>query len=396
MDHQTATKRYSSKLNAPTVAGLTFLAGLLYISLKLTIGGFDVSRFITAGDLFVNASQLDAPVHILPDSAGYDGQFYYRLAIDPFTRQPFDHGVSLDNPPFRMQRIGYPLIIWLLSGRGATIEAIPWLMVLVNLIAVVVIAVLGAKMVAQFQQPPAWGLLLAFYPGLVASLSRNLTECVALAFALAAINSAQSKRHLAAGLLGAFAVLCRETTLLILVGFGVMQLLEIRRWKIAWVWYLLPLIAFLVWQAFLAHWWSQPPHSGGLQDLGTPFAGYLRLLWNCLFQSALFSANPIADWLMRSYTLVAALSAGLTLILIFPRLASAPMALVIPWIAYAGLVICLSNVIWLSPGEFLRAFTETYALSILIAAATASTCVGQWLAIAWAIVMIPTLVVFLR
>lgn len=387
-----------NELGSPALAvvGLTLAAYLFYIGLKLAIGDFDVSRFITAGDMFTNASQLSTPIHILPHSAGYDGQFYYRLALDPFTRQELDHGIRLDNPPFRMQRIGYPLIVWLLSWGGTV--AVPWLMVLVNLTAIGAIAFLGAKIVAQFQQSPAWALLLAFYPGLVVSLSRDLAECVALALTLAAIYSAQSRRHLLAGLLGIVAVLCRETTLLVLLGFGVMQLFEARTntWKTNWLWYLLPPAAFLGWQGWLIHWWDQPPHSGGLQDLGVPLVGYFKLLWNALFQPGLFSPNPLADGLMRSYTLIAALGAGLTLILTLPRLARAPITLVIPWTAYAILMMCLSNVLWLSPGEFLRAFTETYALSILIAAATASTRAGKWLAIYWAIVMVPTLVVFLR
>ena len=52
-------------------------------------------------------------------SSGYDGAFVYRLALDPFTEQPVAHGITLDNPSYRQQRIVLPLVAWLADAASA-------------------------------------------------------------------------------------------------------------------------------------------------------------------------------------------------------------------------------------------------------------------------------------
>src|SRR5260370_37334244 len=46
----------------------------------------------------------------------YDGEFFYRLAVDPFVSR--DVGIRLDGPGYRQQRVLYPLLVTALSlGR---------------------------------------------------------------------------------------------------------------------------------------------------------------------------------------------------------------------------------------------------------------------------------------
>ena len=66
----------------------------------------------------------------IDDRIGYDGQFYYFLAVDP------THGRDyMDAPGIIYSRIGYPMTARALSGGNPTL--IPYMMVLVNILAAV-------------------------------------------------------------------------------------------------------------------------------------------------------------------------------------------------------------------------------------------------------------------
>src|SRR4030095_8355569 len=93
-----------------TVLGALFTLGMLLRS------GFDASTFVTAGDKYCDPALVPDNLSVLKNSSGYDGQFYYRLALDPFTSRRTDFGVTLDIPSFRHQRILYPFMALALSA----------------------------------------------------------------------------------------------------------------------------------------------------------------------------------------------------------------------------------------------------------------------------------------
>src|SRR2546430_8010719 len=106
---------------------------ITFFDLLLNARGGDVSLFVIAGGHNVNASKVPPGLTVIPNVGGYDGIWFYRLAINPFTRAQAAHGIRIDNPPYRQQRVMYPLIVWLLSlGR---VTWIPWLLVIVNILA---------------------------------------------------------------------------------------------------------------------------------------------------------------------------------------------------------------------------------------------------------------------
>jgi hypothetical protein len=97
------------------VAVLTFL----FIFGMLRRVDFDASWFVTAGDKFCDPARVPHNLAVQKDSEGYDGQFYYRLALNPFTSKRTDDGIILDLPSVRQQRILYPLVAWALSLGNA-------------------------------------------------------------------------------------------------------------------------------------------------------------------------------------------------------------------------------------------------------------------------------------
>ena len=166
---------------------------------------------------------------------GYDGQFYYFLAVDP------THGKDyMDQPGVVYSRIGYPATVRALSGGNATL--VPYMMVLVNILA----AVGGTLAIAFFLRrhglPPRLALLYGLFPGLVLSVLRDLTEPLAFGLAAAAllIFDARSKtRLLASGAVFGLAMLTRETVALfpailalaLLVGIG-----DATDWRLRFRW----------------------------------------------------------------------------------------------------------------------------------------------------------------
>ena len=120
---QRATARATA---APTLVALAFFA-----SVALLAGSSDGFRFCelihigprVRADLLAPCERQAGP--------GYDGQFYFAIAHDPFLTRP-DTAASLDDS-LRYRRILYPLTAWLLAtGQPA---ALPYTLVLVNVAA---------------------------------------------------------------------------------------------------------------------------------------------------------------------------------------------------------------------------------------------------------------------
>jgi hypothetical protein len=149
------------------------------------------------------------PLHGSDRSAtiGYDGQFYYFLAVDP------THGKDyMDAPGIIYSRIGYPITARALSGGNPTLA--PYMMVLVNVLA----AIGGTLAVAFFFRrhglPPVLALLYGFYPGLAIAVLRDLTEPLAFglaATALVVFDWHSKRRLLGSAILFGLAMLTRET-----------------------------------------------------------------------------------------------------------------------------------------------------------------------------------------
>jgi hypothetical protein len=62
----------------------------------------DVARFILVSIRWADVDRLPPGIPVNP--RGYDGQFYYRFAIDPADPSTAAHGIRLDTP-LRRQRI---------------------------------------------------------------------------------------------------------------------------------------------------------------------------------------------------------------------------------------------------------------------------------------------------
>ena len=163
----------------PAVMGLTTLLAATGFALARwdLWARRSIGRFILIGENFADPAQLPAGMP-LRAAYGYDGQFYYRLAINPLNFSHTANGITVDQA-YRFMRAGYPAITWLVSAGERAL--VPYMLVAVNAVAIGALGWLGGRLARQGGRHAAWGLLLPGYFGLVTSLSRDTAEPVAAA-----------------------------------------------------------------------------------------------------------------------------------------------------------------------------------------------------------------------
>lgn len=354
---------------------------LLFIFLRLSLHGFDPSIFITAGDRLCDPDFIPEKVVILKDSYGYDGQFYYRLALDPFTSKRSDYGVALDNPPYRHQRILYPLIVWLLSLGH--VKSVPILMILVNYGGLCLIGWMGGMFAHSMRQHALWGLLIALYPGFVLTLSRDLGEILEIGLVLASLLCIRNAKHLLATIFLTLAIFAKETALLVALGlFGSYVWYRSKNEhleEIRWYLFASPALCYFVWQFILLFHWGELPIFAGRNILGFPFFGvgkfFLSMITGVTISQSVFLCELL---FIIGFTVCVICSFGLSLAKRHEKLS---------WLLYALLISLLTNAIWIEDWEFFRAISCYYVLGSIIIIGSRSrikvhvfTCsVGIWL-----------------
>ena len=342
------------------VAALTIY--VVAIMPALVRHGFDVSTFVVAGDQHVDATKLPSPIYVRPNSDGYDGQFYYRLALAPFDlRQPL-YGIKVDEPAYRMQRIVYPVLAWAVSlGQP---RLVPLALLLVNLIAIAATAFLAVRLTRRLELPPLAPFAIMLWPGFLVTLTHDTTEILSAAFVLAAFDRYFAGRLLAFAIFAAIATLTRETGVLVLGGLLVYEVLSRRpRRAIACG---LAIMPFLVWRQTQTIIWGTVPSSAAMDVLNWPLVGIAQAFGAILFGQYVIPTG-IKGAIMRAYALV-----GIAFLVAFAaltasRFVSGRKALVAAWLPLVALMSILGvNGPWVEPIGFFRAFTECWVVGCLL------------------------------
>ena len=348
-------------MRRPLVAAL--ITALLYGWFVITLihaRDNDVSRFVVAGGPGVDASKVPPGLTVRSDIGGYDGTMFYRLALNPFTREVTAHGISLDNPAYRQQRIGYPLLAWLASaGRP---RLIPWTLLLINVAGLIAIAWTGARIAMHFGAHASWGLLFASYPGFLMTISRDLSEIVACAFLLGAVLAVLQERPYAAAALLTFAILTREMAVIAALA------LLLRRKRFA----IVPLAVFALWQIILTLQWGVFPLRGRNPHFTIPFSEFVAFFAD---------AAPRRIYMQRLHFAECVLLALLVIVVVVIwRRSQVKIEWRIAWIGYLILFATLPHDVWTEDFGFLRILGDFFVMSaVMIAASTSTT--ARWIAL---------------
>lgn len=266
-------------------AALVFAFYALWTAVFLLLG-HDPRAFIHIGSMWVlrghgiAAIALDRHMHY--GVKGYDGQFYYFIALDPAHAATY-----LDAPAYRFAHIGYPLLVRLLAlGQPGLV---PYALIAVNILALAGGTLAVAAWMRRAGASPWLALLFGFYPGLFVAFRLDLAE--PLGYALAALGAylfayGGQRRLLWAGLSFAAALLTRESTVLFPLAYAVALLLDGPRfgaWRArlaqnarrAGALLALALGPYAAYQAFLILWLGSPGVKTNIAPDPIPFGGLL-------------------------------------------------------------------------------------------------------------------------
>ena len=332
---------------------LTVLAASAFVAARWVVAGQgDLSNFVVAGSDYVSPNTGIA-VH---PGHGYDGQFAYRLALDPTDLARRAHGVALDSP-LRLQRITYPVLAFLASGGQQ--RAVPAALVIVNVLGLGCLALLSARLARDAGRHPGAGLLLVGFFGFGTSLGRDLTEITTVTLLVAGVLAWQRSRTGLAVLAFTAAVLSRESALVLYAAFMFGQLTgSTRRTRLL---ALLPVLSFAAWQiACFAATGDVPLLSSGGKNLVLPFSSLVPAAGGWFGDAArLDRAGLITSGQLIALG-VLVVCAGLSL-----RRSLAPRGLHAAWVVALLLVVSLSGNVWVGPSDF-RTAAELHAMSAIL------------------------------
>jgi len=327
------------RLNSAAACALAalLLASLFSIAL-LSRHQFNAGALVVAGDQYTDPARAPRGLPVERHSAGYDGQFYYRLALNPFTHRWIEYGIRLDVPTYRQQRILMPLIAWIFSLGNPS--AIPWLFLIINIAGVALLAWCSSRLAA-----PWWSAAVWLYPGWLLTLSRDCSEIVEVSLLMATALALQGRRRFAlATILGTLAVLAKETALLGIIGLTLMQL------PAAFAPLIVPVVAHLALKMLLFNVW-QAQSSLGTGHFAIPFSGLIH---------SFSLARPFP--MMTNFELGALAMMAVLAALSFRRTYGAA------WLLYLPLLAVLDEGFWIEDWSFMRAATEFWVFAALLGA----------------------------
>jgi hypothetical protein len=349
-----------ARLATPVMPALVLLAlAALVVTVRLEFAARgNLARFIVVGTRLVDVERLPSP-RVPVNPRGYDGQFYYRLAVDPADLSTTAHGIRLDSS-LRRQRIGYPVLAWALARGQAA--AIPAALVGVNVLGLALAGLFGGLLAHELGRHPLWGLLPAGYSGLVTTLARDLTEITALMFMLAGLVAVHRQRHIWAAFALASATLCRETALVVPAALALTRLIALVRRQarpgtadLAWT---VPLLVWAGWQVLCAVRYGQLPVLSGRGITGVPLAAVTTATVRWVTHPAARSALQLLQLATLVFVVVAALRRLVT-----------SRALPVERVAFAFavlLMLSLSGDVWGDDPAAFRIMVDAWALGTII------------------------------
>jgi hypothetical protein len=385
------SRSLASKTDRPILAGLIALLAALAFALARwqTWANGNIGRFILVGRHFSTASQLPRGIPVAP-TYGYDGQFFYRLALSPVNFSHTAYGITMDRP-YRYMRIGYPVLTWLVAlGQHFLV---PVMLVAVNVAAIAIIGYLGGIFAQQGGRHAAWGLLLPGYFGLITSLSRDTAEPLAAACLLAGLLAIRARRSVLAAVLLACGALTRETVMVAVAAIAIVQVIDMLRRRhgpsrddLAWV---VPAAAFALWQVVVkATTGSIPLLADGGRNTGIPFIAPLDALRSNLAHLNVHHFDQYDLWLLEIAVLAAFTIAALACL----RVTRAPVHERLAFVLYLVEICVVTPSTWNSLDADLRSFIEVYLLAVIVLLGTPRRTLGARLLPSLAVCTVPVLI----
>jgi len=359
--------RSASLTDRPIVPGLiALLAALAFVLARWqTWAQGNISRFILVGQHFATPARLPRGIPVAP-AYGYDGQFFYRLALDPLNLRLTAYGITMDQP-YRFMRIGYPALTWLVSFGDRAL--VPVMLVAVNVAAVGAIGWLGGILARRSGRHALAGLLAPAYFGLVTSLARDTAEPLAAACLLAGLLAIRARRPVLAAFLLAYGALTRETVMVAVAAIAAVRIFGLLarhrparpgRDDLPW---LGPAAAFTAWQVVVrAATGSSTLLADGGRNVGTPFVGPFAALKTNLAHFDPRQFDQVDLWFLQLAVLALFAVAALACL----RSTAAPAHERLAFVLFLVEICVVTPSTWHSLDSDLRSFIEVYLMAVII------------------------------
>lgn len=278
--------------------------------------GHTARDFEWLGSRFVHRSHASALIRtqrVQPYETGYDGQFYYFMALDPANARYY-----VDQPSYRYTRIVYPITARFLGLQRS--DWIPYALILVNWLAISAGTLAVAAWLKRAGSSPWLAVAFGLSPGLFIALQRDLSEALAYALVAAGVYAADyGGRHrlVVAAVCFALAVLTRETTAVFPLSYGASMLSRDERlgshhaargahWGRMALFLSACLMPIVVYKVFLAIWTGSSGLLAHLYPDILPFGNILTYWpWRAQhIEEAVSIVLPALIWLWMSYRAV--------------------------------------------------------------------------------------------
>ena len=196
----------------------SFIYILFFFSLFFIYNG-DLSQFVQFSNL-TDISKIPFVINPIDDT-GYDGQFYIRLALNPFDVNWEHSELPETNPSYRFSRIGYPLILWLISFFIKS--QIVLIAQLLNLASILLIYFVNKKILIHFNKDNKIVIIFLYFPGFLFCIARCTPEIVEILFLSISYLFYLRKSFKLYLIFILFALLIRETSIIFLIGLFIFQ-----------------------------------------------------------------------------------------------------------------------------------------------------------------------------
>lgn len=264
------------KLTRVSIITFTIFLISLFTVVRLFNANYNASFFIVAGSDFVDSNLTLTPI-LVQKGQGYDGQFFYKYAINPLNFDKFKFGVNVDLPNYRMQRIGYPLFVWLIALGN--FKLVPFSLIITNVLAFIGVIFFSIKIVSHHKVNLIYSLIPLLFCGLYMSLSRNLSEVFELFCFSGCIYYFIKKNPVIFCFFAALTLLTRETSIIALAPLILFNIFYVfkNKGKISNIlFYIIPIAIILIWKMIIQLNVSNSEITGGYNHLGFPFYGIIK------------------------------------------------------------------------------------------------------------------------
>ena len=241
---------------------------------------WSLKRGLMIGEYFVGRlSRSVDPSLPVETPVGYDSQFFWALALDPWMQDP-EVARALDSPAYRYQRIGLPVMVWLIPGDASSV---PYRLFAVNLLGWVLGLLALLKLAQEDGVSRLWtGVFYLTNGGLWMTLVHPMADLCAVTWTLCAFWLWRRQRHALAAVALACGTLTKETTVLVSAFLALGSALRPGRLGREHLWLVLSVLPGAMWQYTVAKHFGVWPFEQSQGNFDLPYVGIAKVFVQAL------------------------------------------------------------------------------------------------------------------